>query len=259
MNLIDTHSHIYGVEFQDDFEKVVERAKQAGVKQVLLPNVDLETVSLIEHSVKKDSAFFSPMMGLHPTSVNEHWGTALNDIYNELNTGEYIAIGEIGMDLYWDQTYKKQQKQVFEEQLRWSLDKQLPVSLHCRNAAEEVMQCIRRVDSEKLKGVFHSFGGSADELKAILELPGFYIGINGVVTFKNSTLPQTLAYASIERIVIETDAPYLAPVPYRGKRNEPSYLKEIVRKLSEIYGISEEEVAETTTRNAKNIFNINSW
>lgn len=259
MNLIDTHAHLYLPEFHADLEDVVSRAKKAGVYKILLPNIDTESIESLKQTVLFDPSFFIPMIGLHPTSVKEDWEHRLNIVYHELKTNKYIAIGEIGIDLYWDQTFKTQQIKAFEKQLQWSIEKQLPVAIHSRNANEEVIQSIKRVGVDSLRGVFHSFGGSREELENILELPFFFIGINGIITFKNSGLCDVLRCCDIERIVLETDAPYLAPVPYRGKRNEPAYLTEIAKELAAIFGMTEEEVAEITSRNAEKVFNISNW
>lgn len=259
MNLIDTHAHLYLPEFHADFEDVVSRAKKAGVYKILLPNIDTASIESLKQTVLFDPSFFIPMIGLHPTSVKEDWEHRLNIVYHELKTNNYIAIGEIGIDLYWDQTFKTQQIKAFEKQLQWSIEKQLPVAIHSRNANEEVIRSIKKVGVDSLRGVFHSFGGSRKELKNILELPSFFIGINGIITFKNSGLSDVLRCCDIERIVLETDAPYLAPVPYRGKRNEPAYLTEIAKELAAIFGMTEEEVAEITSRNAEKVFNISNW
>lgn len=259
MNLIDTHAHLYLPEFHADLEDVVSRAKKAGVYKILLPNIDTESIESLKQTVLFDPSFFIPMIGLHPTSVKEDWEHRLNIVYHELKTNNYIAIGEIGVDLYWDQTFKTQQIKAFEKQLQWSIEKQLPVAIHSRNANEEVIRSIKKVGVDSLRGVFHSFGGSREELENILELPFFFIGINGIITFKNSGLCDVLRCCDIERIVLETDAPYLAPVPYRGKRNEPAYLTEIAKELAAIFGMTEEEVAEITSRNAEKVFNISNW
>lgn len=258
MNLIDTHAHLYAEEFRHDFDEVVQRAKKTGVTQIFLPNIDVESVQLLKETVRKDPAFFFPMMGLHPTSVKEDWQSQLEKIYSELNSADYIGIGEIGIDLYWDNTYKQAQISVFEEQLQWSKQKQLPVAIHSRNAIVEVIASIKKIGEGSVYGVFHSFGGTVEELKEIQKLKRFKIGINGVVTFKNSSLEQTLRNCDINNIILETDAPYLAPVPYRGKRNEPAYLQQIVAKLSDIYGLSETKVAQITSANAKQLFNISN-
>ncbi len=259
MRIIDTHAHLYLKDFDGDIDNVIEKAKSIGVEKVLLPNIDEASISKLKRTVNKYSSFFIPMMGLHPTNVSENWEKQLEIIYNELNSSKYIAIGEIGIDLYWDKSSKQRQIAAFEKQLGWSIEKKLPVAIHSRDAIPEVIQSIKNVGEKSIFGVFHSFGGNVDELEGILELDNFYIGINGVVTFKKSGLAETLLNCSLEKIILETDSPYLAPVPYRGKRNEPGYLSEIIKKLSEIYHKTKEEITETTTKNAYRLFEIASY
>lgn len=255
MNMIDTHAHLFSPEFSNDLDEVVKRARETGVNKVLLPNIDSESINNLLESYNSYPDFFLPMMGLHPTSVKSNWKEELSTIYNELLNNKYIAVGEIGIDLYWSDTYKNEQIQVFEDQLKWSSEMNLPVSIHFRNAVEEVIKSIKRIGGS-LRGVFHSFGGDKDELEAILKLDNFFIGVNGVVTFKNSGLANTLVNCPLERVVIETDSPYLAPVPYRGKRNESSYMLYILKKLSEIWQKNDEDVAIITTGNANRMFGI---
>ncbi|NDV79022.1 TatD family hydrolase [Dysgonomonas sp. 511] len=254
MRIIDTHSHIYAEEFDADIDQVIERAKIAGVEKILLPNIDVSSIERLHGLANRYSGYCIPMMGLHPTSVGDDWKSQLSVVESQLSQRSYIAIGEIGIDLYWDKTYAKEQALVFEEQLRWSIRLGLPVAIHSRDAIAECIASIRNVGAEQLRGVFHSFGGTEQELDDILALGNFMLGINGVVTFKNSTLSQVLSKTSIDNIIIETDAPYLAPVPYRGKRNESSYTIKIAEKLSEIYNLPFDEVGEVTTRNAERLF-----
>ncbi len=256
MRIVDTHAHLYLEDFNNDLDETVARAKAIGVEKVLLPNIDETTVSDLKRTVDKYPSFFMPMMGLHPTNVREDWEQQLEIIHGELSRPGYMAIGEIGIDLYWDKSSKQRQVAAFERQLGWSLEKKLPVAIHSREAIPEVIQSIKKTGKNHLFGVFHSFGGSIGELKEILELGSFYIGINGVVTFKKSGLTETLENCRLENIILETDSPYLAPVPYRGKRNEPAYLKEIVKKLSAIYRKPEEEIIAVTTENACRLFNM---
>lgn len=257
MKIIDTHAHLYLEHFESDIAEVVRRAKSAGVEKILLPNIDVETLTPLKHLSETYEDFFIPMMGLHPTSVKpEDWKQQLQSIYNELNRGKYIAVGETGLDLYWDKSTLDIQQQAFEEQLRWSIEKNLPVVIHSRNAIPEAVESVKKVNRKNLFGVFHSFGGNRTELEEILKLDGFYIGINGVVTFRNSGLKEILPLCSLDRLIIETDSPYLAPVPYRGKRNESSFLKEIVKVIAQVYGVSEKIIADTTTQNACNLFGI---
>lgn len=259
MKIIDTHAHLYLKDFEEDLDDVVSKAKAIGVEKVLLPNIDEASISDLKQTVAKFPSFFIPMMGLHPTSVSEDWEQQLNIIYNELSSSRYIAIGEIGIDLYWDKTSKERQIAAFERQLEWSIEKSLPVAIHSRDAIPEVIQSVKNIGAKQLSGVFHSFGGNIEELNGILELENFYIGINGVVTYKKSGLSETLLNCGLEKIILETDSPYLAPVPYRGKRNQPGYLSEILKKLSEIYQKTKEEIAEVTTKNAYRLFNIASY
>lgn len=259
MSLIDTHAHLFAEEFQEDLHQVVIRAKDAGVEKVLLPNIDETTVVQLKRSVEDYPGFFYPMMGLHPTSVTRDWRKQLDVIYRELNSTDYIAVGEIGIDLYWDTSLKEAQIDAFEEQLAWSIEQDLPVSIHFRNATQEVIASIRRVGASSLRGVFHSFGGSEADLEAILALDNFFIGINGVVTFKNSGLTKTLLRCPVDRVVLETDSPYLAPVPYRGKRNESAYLLFVVAQLAGIWNESRESVVRITGENANNLFALGGY
>lgn len=255
--IIDTHSHIFDETFSNDIDDVILRAKQVGVAAVLLPNIDTESIKEVNSLAERHKGYCLPMMGLHPTSVTKDWKKDLNIIKEQFSRHQYIAVGEIGIDLYWDTSLAEEQKSAFEEQLRWSIEYNLPVSIHCRNAVMESVECIKKVGADKLKGSFHSFGGNSEELQAVLDLKNFYIGINGTVTYKNSTLPTILQDADLSRIIVETDAPYLPPVPYRGKRNEPSYTSYIVDKLCDIYNTSKDDIESTTSNNAKKLFGIN--
>lgn len=256
MKIIDTHSHIYAEEFDVDINEVVARAKTTGVEKILLPNIDSTSIDRLHTLSDQYPDYCIPMMGLHPTSVKEDWKEELTIARQWLLKRPYIAIGEIGMDLYWDKTFEKEQRLAFEEQLRWSIEFDLPVAIHSRDAIMECIECIRNVGVNELRGVFHSFGGSQDELTEILSLNNFLLGINGVVTFKNSTLPEVLKDTDLSHIIIETDAPYLSPVPYRGKRNESAYTIKVVEKLAEIYQVDAEIVGNITTQNALKLFNI---
>ncbi|MDR1717088.1 MAG: TatD family hydrolase [Prevotella sp.] len=256
MKIIDTHSHIYSEEFDNDIEEVILRAKQVGVESILLPNVDVDSIVRLHSIADRYTDYCIPMMGLHPTSIGEDWLFQLEIIKQQFSKRSYIAIGEIGLDLYWDRTYEKEQRQAFEEQLRWSIEYDLPVAIHSRDAILECVECIKNVGPEKLRGVFHSFGGSENELTEILGLENFLLGINGVVTFKNSTLSAVLKQTDLSKIIVETDSPYLAPVPYRGRRNESSYTIKVAEKLAEIFGLSLNEVGEMTTENAIKLFGL---
>ncbi len=257
MNLIDTHTHIYQPDFDTDISDVILRAQQKGISKLLLPNIDVESIERMHALRDKYPQICYPMMGLHPTSVTESYQSDLETIKVNFKKQEYIAVGEIGIDLYWDKTFIEEQKKAFIEQLNWSIEFDLPVVIHNRDAFREVIECIEQVGKEKLHGVFHSFGGEKEELETILSLENFMVGINGVVTFKNSKLRDYLDLFPLNRIVLETDAPYLSPVPYRGKRNEPAYLEQIVGELAKIYNLFPEIIAENTTRNAINLFKFN--
>ncbi|WP_099464299.1 TatD family hydrolase [Parabacteroides provencensis] len=254
MKIIDTHNHLYLDDFDPEQDTLVKAAQDSGIDTLLLPNVDLTTIDRMHGLCDKYPDFAFPMMGLHPTSVDENYIDALKKTESYLEKRSYCAIGEIGIDLYWDKTYLKEQKIVFEEQLRWSLDLNLPVAIHTREAFQEVFDCIHKVGADKLRGVFHSFTGNDKELEEIKRLPNFMIGINGVITFKNAKLADTIKQTSIHHIVLETDAPYLAPVPYRGKRNEPAYIWKTAEKVAETYNISINEAVLTTRKNALELF-----
>lgn len=256
MNIIDTHSHIFQPDFDDDIDNVIQRAKENGVQQILLPNIDLETVDRLHSLSDRYKNYCLPMMGLHPTSVTTEWKEDLSTMKSFFQSKKYVAVGEIGIDLYWDKSLKKEQMEAFKEQLQWSIEYNLPVAIHSRDSIDEVVECIKEVGESHLRGVFHSFTGTKEELQNILALENFMIGINGVVTFKNTTLREVLTEANISNIIIETDAPYLAPVPHRGKRNEPAYTPLIVDSLSNIFQISSEIVGDITTQNAKKLFSI---
>ena len=256
MQIIDTHTHIYSKEFDADRSEVIRRAKAAGVESVLLPNEDSFSIEPINKLCDEEPGFAYPMIGLHPTCVNSDYIEEMKRIEVAISKRKYYAVGEVGIDLYWDRTFIKEQIKIFVEQLQWSIDMQLPVSVHMRNSFNEVLDCIHKVGSDKLKGVFHCFGGTMDEWNEIVDLKNFYIGIGGVITFKNNTLSDTIKNIPIERIVPETDAPYLAPVPYRGKRNEPAYIIEVLKKTAECYKTTIEEVSKHFFKNAFNLFNI---
>lgn len=256
MTLIDTHTHLFTEEFDLDLGEVIERAEAAGLAFFCLPNIDSDSVGRLHTVCDRYPGRCFPMMGLHPTSVKADFRRELDHIRSLFGQRNYIAVGEIGIDLYWDKTYLKEQKEAFEEQLQWSIDFGLPVSIHTREAFPEVFDSLHRVGADKLKGVFHSFGGSREELEEILRCPGFMIGINGVVTYKKSLFRDYLPLAPIERIVLETDAPYLTPVPFRGKRNEPAYILKTAEKLSEVYNLPLRSIAEKTSANAKSLFNL---
>ena len=254
--MIDTHSHIYSAEFDEDRAEVIERAKQAGLKKILLPNIDGETIEAMHNLEKSYPRFCYAMMGLHPTSVKENYKELLDEVEACLNARTYIAVGETGIDLYWDKTYRKEQIQAFEQQVIWAKERNLPVVIHCRDAFAEVFEVVERQLDEKLKGVFHSFTGSDDDAKRIVSYQNFMLGINGVVTFKNTHLRNVIAKIPLNKLVLETDAPYLAPVPNRGRRNEPAYLGRVAETIAGVHRISIDEVRHQTSSNANSLFGL---
>lgn len=251
--MIDTHAHIYASEFDHDRDAVVQRAIEQGITQILLPNIDLES---IEPMLATEAAYPNhcrSMMGLHPCYVDDTVDDTLNTIYQWFDKHPFIAVGEIGIDLYWDSTFKNQQEQAFITQLRWAKEKNLPVVIHTRDSMQETLALLRSEQDGRLRGVFHCFGGSLDEAKAINEL-GFHVGIGGVSTFKNGGMDTVIPHLDMNFVILETDCPYLAPVPHRGKRNEPAYTRLVLERIVSLTSYSEIEVDEITTRNALNLF-----
>lgn len=258
MEFIDSHAHLYLEDFADDLDQVVKRAQEVGVSQVLLPNIDCSTLPSLIHTSQCYPLFFKPMIGLHPTSVGEDYAQELAHLELELAkpSVDYIAIGEIGLDLYWDKTYKEQQVEAFKTQLRWSIKYKLPVVIHSREAYGLLESILSDQEFKQAYGVIHSFTGSESDLDLFLPLDKWYIGINGIVTFKNSQLSTYLKKIPIDRLLIETDSPYLTPEPYRGRRNESKYLLYTLQKLAEIYQISPTEMAQYTKKNTLKLFRI---
>ena len=254
--MIDTHAHIYDEAFDSDRAEMIERAKNAGVKKIILPNVDSESLPRILKLTEKYPDYCFAAIGLHPTSVKDDYKSELALVKSELERRKYIAVGEIGIDLYWDKTFYKEQVVAFQQQIEWALEYKLPIIIHVRDSFRETMEALTPFRGKELKGVFHSFTGNIDEANEILEFGGFMLGINGIATFKNSTLAETLRRVSLDNIILETDAPYLTPMPFRGKRNESSYLKYICEKLAEMYNVDFEEIDRMTTRNALKILNF---
>ena len=255
--MIDTHSHIFESEFLDDLPEVITRAKEVGVQKIFLPNIDDTTVDAMLEVCSQYPGYCYPMLGFHPTSVDTDVLKKVKEMKKRLTKGHpYIAIGEVGLDLYWDKTYIKEQKQVLEEQIQWALEEDLPLVIHCREAFPELFEVLRPYKETKLSGVFHSFTGTVEEAEELVGYTRFMIGVNGVVTFKKSTLPDALKIIPMERLVLETDSPYLAPVPFRGKRNETSYVKRVALKLAELYEMEIGEVERQTTANALKVFKI---
>ena len=255
--MIDTHSHLFVEKFTEDLPAVVERARMVGVAKVFMPNIDDTTVEAMLKVCEDYKGYCYPMIGFHPTSVDADYAPKVNAMKSRLSAHHpYVAIGEVGMDLYWDKTYLKEQQKVLDEQIQWALEYELPLVIHCREAFPELFQVMSPYKDTALSGIFHSFTGTAEEAEQVLDYSRFMIGINGVVTFKKSTLPEILTQVPIGRIVLETDSPYLAPVPFRGRRNESSYLKNVALKLAEIYGMDFEKVNCITTGNALKVFKM---
>ena len=259
MNLIDSHSHLFLEEFADDLPQVIERARQAGVTHIFMPNIDSTTIEPLLRTCAAYPGYLFPMAGLPPTSVNDTVDRELDIVYGELRQARekgYVAVGEIGLDLYWDQTYLTQQLKAFEQQLQWALEFNLPVVIHCREAFPYIYKVLQGYRHTPLRGIFHSFTGTAEEAASLLEFPGFLLGINGVLTFKKSSLPEVLQSVPVERLLVETDSPYLTPVPYRGRRNESGYVVHTLRRLAEVYALTAEEVAKITSENALKVFGM---
>lgn len=253
--LIDTHSHIYSEDFNDDIEEVLQNAYNNDVKKIVLPNIDSGTIKrLIDLSNSYPHVCY-PLMGLHPTSVSKDFKEELSVVEYWLDKHKFYGIGEIGIDLYWDRTYIEEQKEAFRYQIRLAKSRNLPIVIHVRESFNEVHEIVKDEQDGSLKGIFHCFSGDEVEAQKVIDL-GFFMGIGGVITYKNSNLSQFLPKIDIHNLVVETDAPYLAPDPKRGRRNESSYLVYVAQKLAEIYQIPFKEIAEITTANARNLFEI---
>lgn len=256
MTLIDTHTHIYLENFKDDFDEVVNRARETGVEKFLLPNIDAETINDVNSLAVKNPKVFFPMMGLHPCSVKADYASELEVIFSQFDQNRYVAVGEIGIDLYWDQSTLDIQREAFRTQIKFAKKHNLPIVIHARDSFDEIFEVVDEENDDDLRGVFHCFTGSDQQAQHILNYGGFLLGIGGVLTFKNSGLDAVLKNIDLKHIVLETDAPYLAPHPHRGKRNEPSYVRLVAQKLADIHHIDLAEVARTTTSNAKEMFTL---
>ena len=255
--MIDTHAHIYSSKFDGDRDEVIERAFSEGLEYILMPNIDIESIGpMLEVSAKYEKCL--PMMGLHPCSIDDSFEPLLQQVKKELfeSKNEYIAVGEIGIDLYWDKTFLEQQIKAFRIQVKWAKELCLPIVIHARESYSELLNILDEENDDRLTGVFHCFSGNQEEASRILSYGGFKLGVGGTVTYKKSELPSVLKDIDLSHIIIETDAPYLSPRPYRGKRNESSYVKYVVGKLADIYDCSEDHIIANTSRNAKVLFNI---
>ena len=257
VSFIDTHTHIDGEEFKDDLDEVIARAKEAGAIQLLCPGINYDSIATMKAVCERFPDFIRPMLGLHPEDVNEDYKEVLDKMHQEIPNGNYIAIGEVGLDYYWSREFEKEQLDAFEQQVQWSVETQLPLMIHCRKAQNEMVKIIRRYEKELPGGVFHCFTGNQHEATELLQFDKFVLGIGGVSTFKKSHLAEDLAtVVPMDRIVLETDAPYMAPAPHRGERNESSFIPFIIEKLALAYGTSNEALADITTVTAKRVFHI---
>ena len=252
--MIDTHSHIYSEEFDADRDEVIKSAKEAGVTKIVLPNVDSDSLPRLLELEARYPDYCYAAVGLHPESVKENYQKELDVIREELERRKYIAVGEIGIDLYWDKTYQTEQILAFQTQVEWAIEFNLPVIIHVRNSHNETIQALKPYAGKGLKGIFHCFGGTPEEAAEIFSLGDFKLGIGGVVTFKNSGLAASLMHIPPENLVLETDSPYLTPAPFRGKRNESAYTVLVAEKLAQVYDMSVGEIDRITTENARKLF-----
>ena len=255
--MIDTHCHLDGEEFREDLDAVIARAKEAGVEAVGVPAIDLKTCVSVILLCERYPGYCFPMLGLHPEEVKANWKNQLAGIRMDILAVNPVAIGEVGLDFYWSREFEQEQLEAFEEQVKWAVELKLPLMIHCRKAQNELVAILKRYKDQLSGGVFHCFAGNELEARELLQFDGFVLGIGGVLTFKKSKLPETLAAAvPLDRIVLETDSPYMAPVPMRGQRNEPAFVSHVASKLAEVYGVSVEVVSQQTNANCEKILNI---
>ena len=255
---IDTHTHLYAEEFKDDQKEVVEKAIKSGIEKLLLPNIDVESIEGMRQLVEQYPNNCYAMMGLHPGYVKEDWEAQLKTIEENLfaHPEKYIAVGEIGMDLYWDKTFQEQQALVFRKQVDWAKALKLPIVIHARDAFDEIFEILDEINTPELSGIFHCFTGNLEQAKHILSYGNFKLGIGGVLTYKKAEIDKVIANIDLKNLVLETDAPYLPPVPFRGKRNESSYILHIAEKLADVYSVSLKTIEEQTTQNALELFKL---
>ena len=256
MNFTDTHTHLFLEQFADDIDDVIVRAQQAGVQQFFLPNIDKSTTEAILKLANNYPNCCFPMMGLHPCSVNEAFESELQEVERWHTKEKFYAVGEIGIDLHWDDTFISQQKEAFRRQIELAKKLKLPIVIHVRESFQDVFEIIDELNDDHLTGIFHCFSGSLSQAQKIIDYTGFKLGIGGVLTYKNSGLDTVIKQINLQHIVLETDSPYLAPVPHRGERNESAHLVHIAEKLAEVKGLTIEDVANVTTANARAIFNL---
>ena len=255
MKIVDTHTHLYLDKFKEDIDKVISRAKENGVSKFIFPAIDSSHFENMHKLKNRYPENIYLMTGLHPTDVKENYKEELDFITKTLKNHNYVAIGEIGIDLYWDKNYLTQQQEAFKFQIRLAIKHDLPIVIHCREAFDEIFEILEKENCDKLRGVFHCFTGTLEEAQRAIDL-GFLLGIGGVVTFKNGGIDKFLHQIDLKHIVMETDSPYLAPVPYRGKRNESSYIIYVLEKLSQLYKLPKEQIAIITTNNAEKMFSL---
>lgn len=254
LRLVDSHAHIYLDAFDNDREEMIDRAKEAGVERIYMPNIDHTTIDRMLEVAERHKGFCIPMMGLHPCSVDKNFEKELYLVEDWLNKSQaFVAVGELGTDLYWDTTYFEEQKEAFRIQSELALKNDLPIVIHCRNSIDETIELVSLFKDKKLKGVFHCFTGDTNQLKKVIGF-GYHVGFGGVSTFKNGGLEDVIAESPMDRILLETDCPYLAPVPYRGKRNEPAFLKEIALKIAGIKNQEVEKIGEIAIENTRSLF-----
>lgn len=252
---IDTHTHLYLSDFDKDRDNCLQSAIEAGVDRMILPNIDSDSIKALNQLTESYPQNFYALMGLHPTYVKEDYRSELKIIFNHLESGKYKGVGEIGLDLYWDKKFLIEQIDAFLKQMNYAIEKKLPAIIHVRDAFDETFAALERLEVKKIDGIFHAFTGNLEQAQKAIEF-GFLIGIGGIISFKNTHLKEVVRNLDLNHLVLETDSPYLAPVPHRGKRNESSYIPLVAECIAQIKGITVEEVADVTTRNAVSIFQI---
>jgi TatD DNase family protein len=251
--MIDSHAHIYASEFDQDRDQVVQRALEQGVEKILMPNIDLDSIEPMLRTQAAYPQICHSMMGLHPCYVDNNVKQTLDIIHSWFDKHNFVAVGEIGIDLYWDKTYKAEQEMAFITQLNWAKEMKLPVVIHTRDSIEETLALLRKEQDGSLSGVFHCFGGSVEEAKAINDL-GFHLGLGGVSTFKNGGMDKVIPHLDMNYVILETDCPYLAPVPHRGKRNEPAYVSLVAQRIADLTNQAVNNVIQKTNKNVKQLF-----
>lgn len=258
ISYVDTHCHLDGEEFQEDLDAVIQRAQEVGCKAIFVPAINLPSCHTVMEVSHRYPRYAYSMLGLHPEEVKADWQDVLAAIRQQIMTStSTIAIGEVGLDFYWSREFEQEQLKAFEEQVRWSVETRLPLMIHCRKAQNEMVAILKRYAQDLPGGVFHCFTGNEQEARQLLEFDHFVLGIGGVLTFKKSHLPEVLpACVPLDRIVLETDAPYMAPVPLRGQRNEPAFVRHVIARMAEAYGVSEEDICRQTNENVRKVFGI---